>query len=89
MSKLNEKQVLYVVKPMKFNGKMYETGDPFPWTKNGCSSRRLQALINARNLSSTRPDDGEEEETIVDEVPKIKAKSTKKKKTIQVNAIED
>jgi hypothetical protein len=90
MSKLNESQVLYVLKPLKFNGKNYETGDPFPWNKNGCSSRRLQLLIDQRHLQSDRPDDEEEVvEEVVEEVPRLKKKAKAKKKTVKVDAIED
>ena len=75
MSKLNEKQILYCCKPLKFNGKQYEAGDPFPWLKNGCSSRRLQVLIDTRNIQRDPVDEGPEEAVVI---PKSKKKAKKK-----------
>jgi hypothetical protein len=80
MSKLNVKQILYCCKPLKFNGKSYEAGDPFPWQKNGCSSRRLQILIDTRNLQSEFTE--EEPDTSVVEDSDIETPKKKKKKRL-------
>ena len=70
MPNVNQKQVLYCCKSMKFNGRQYEAGDLFSWGTNGCSTRRLQILIDTRHLVSTPPT-GTPEEVVKDIVEEI------------------